>query len=153
MDCTILEIKLQPSQLTTQRLQLSGIEDSDTLAFLAYAISLRPQTVFDSQTGKVIISRDVIFDESHVNFKPSSPGGTTNQIQHISLYSQNNALTDIVSDINQNFEHPTQNEPDSVELVDCEDTSNSSPTLDPINQSTQIDTHTDHETLECNKRP
>ena len=124
-----------------------------TCKFIGIDNNSKAFRLFDKQTGKVIINRDVIFDESDVNFEPSSPGGTTNQIQHISLYSQNNALTNPVSYINQNSERPTENEIDSVEVADCEDTSNSSPILDPINRSTQIDTHTDHKTPECNKHP
>ena len=98
--------------------------------------------LFDRQIGKVVISRDVVFDEAHVNFEPSSPGGTTNQIQHIRLHSQNNVLTNPVSDISQNPKSPTEREIDSVELADCEDTSSSSPILDP-----------DHDTPECNECP
>ena len=127
--------------------------DSKTRAckFIGIDSNSKAFRLFNSQTGKVIISRDVIFDKSHVNFKPSSPGGTANQIQHISFYSKNNTLTNTMSDINQNPERPTENEPASMELVDCEDTSNSSPTQDSINQSTPIDTYTDRETLECNE--
>ena len=112
-----------------------------TCKFIGIDSNSKAFRLFDNQIGKIVISRDVIFDESQVNFEPSSLGGTTNQIQHFHLHFQNTVPTNPVSDISQNPESPTEREIDSVELADCEDTSNSSPILD-----------LDHETLKCNER-
>ena len=123
-----------------------------TCKFLGIDSNSKTFRLFDSQIGKVIINRDVVFDESHVNFKSSNPSyDTANQTEHLRFYSQNNTPTDTVADTTQNPECPTENNPASRELIDCEDTPDGSPTQDQINLSNPIDTYTESETLDCNE--
>ena len=119
--------------------------------FLGIDSNSKAFRLFDSQTGKVIISRNAVFDESHVNFESSNPSyGTASQIQHLRSYPQNNTPIDTVADMTQSLERPIENNSDCREIIDCEDTPNGSPMIDcedtpdgsPIREG---------ETLDCNE--